>query len=116
MSQPLPLWLPLTDWSCKKLLILRKEITPHEAKVMTMDQIEQHVERFAKEVGERINEEMDTYEDRICPNCGYVVSYNEFVSPICVTECFRCDKRICSSCQSEDKQYCVECSLNDDMV
>jgi len=57
MSQPLPLWLPLTDWSCKKLLILRKEITPHEAKVMTMDQIEQHVERFAKEVGKKLYEE-----------------------------------------------------------
>ena len=41
MSEPLPFWLPVTVWSCKKLLILRKEITPNEAKVMTMEQIEQ---------------------------------------------------------------------------
>jgi len=68
MDKTLPLWLPLTDWSCKKLLILRKEITPNEAKVMTMDQIEQHVERFAKAVGERLYVEMHKNREGLAPS------------------------------------------------
>ena len=97
-----------------------------QAEELLMDRIEENEKRICKEKKKRLLKSLEeamekaksidhvkeNLKDRTCPNCENVISQHEFESPVCVYVCDYCEKRICSSCQSDDcesSDICKEC-------
>jgi hypothetical protein len=78
------------------------------------EELKQYFLKYHEEQEEKaksIDHVKEELKDRTCPNCENVISEYEYQSPECVYECEYCEKRICSSCQSEDDSgdTCATC-------